>query len=421
MNKKHILTGLLILVIILTNGCWDRRELESLGLVQAIGLDLGPDQKGVTVTVMIAIPSRLGGQQGGGANEKPGVFLVSMNAPSVYEAFNLINTTINREITLIQNRLLIFGEEMASHGIERWIDNLIRYREMRRSLLIFVCKGKASEILNVQPQLENKPSEYINALANLSRRTGMYPTVTLNDFLKIYEALAQENYLPLIAKYKRKERTGTSQTKSQEDPGRGGSKSDAGESSKEKEQPKQEDIRFIGSAIFKKDQMIGTFDIYETQILLLLNNEFREAMLTIEDPLKKGNYVAFRLLAASPVQIQYQRQNNVDRFKVKLNLEADLASIQSRIDYTRPKHQALLGRAIARELKNRVDRAIKKAQQEYDSDVFGFGKKVRRTFIITSEYEKYHWPSKFGDAIIQTHVKVALRRVGVQFQPSESR
>ncbi len=417
MNKNYILTGLLILIIILTSGCWDRRELESLGLVQAIGLDLGPGQKGVTVTTMIAIPSRLGGQQGGGTGDKPGVFLISMDAPSVYEAFNLINTTINREITLIQNRLLIFGEEMASHGVQRWIDNLVRYREMRRSLLIFVCKGKAAEILNVQPRLENKPSEYINALAALSRRTGMYPTVTINDFLQKYEAFAQENYLPLIAKYQRKEGLGTSSEGEQT-----GEKSKSNtELSKEKEPKKKDDIRFIGSAIFKKDRMIGTFNNYETQILLLLNNEFREAMLTIEDPLKKGNYLVFRLLATSPVQIQYQRRNNVDRFKVKLSLEAELISIQSRIDYTQPKLEAFLGRAIAKEIKNRVDKAVKKAQQEYDSDVFGFGKKVRNAFITSSKYEKYHWPDKFKEAKIQTQVKVTIRRVGVQFQPPEIR
>ena len=420
MIKRVIVICLLIMITILANGCWDRRELESLGLVQALGLDLGTDRKGVSVTTMIAIPSRLGSEQGGGAGDKPGVFLVSMDAPSIYEAFNLINTTVNREVTLIQNRLLIIGEELARLGAGRWIDNLIRSREMRRTLLIFVCKGKAAEILHVQPQLENKPSEYVNALVALSRRTGMYPTVTLNDFLKHYEAFAQENYLPLLDKYRRKEgpEPETEPAENQAQSGGGGSKSGPGGASQEKE---QDDVRFIGSAIFKKDKMVGTFDIYETQILLLLNNEFKEAMLTIEDPLKKGNYVVFKLLATAPVEIQYQRQKKVDQFKVRIKLEADLLSIQSQIDYTQPKLEEFLGRVIAGELKNRVEKAIKKAQQEYDSDVFGFGKKVRSTFITSPEYENYHWPDKFKDAQINVEVKVDLRRVGVQFEPPESR
>lgn len=421
MIKRVIVIGLLIMITFLANGCWDRRELESLGLVQALGLDLGPDQKGVTVTTMIAIPSELGGEEGGGAGGKPGVFLISMDAPSIYEAFNLINTTVNREITLIQNRILIIGEELAHHGDERWIDNLIRYREMRRTLLIFVCKGKAAEILRVQPQLENKPSEYVNALVALSRRTGMYPSVTLNDFLKNYESFAQENYLPLLDKYQRKEGPETPPAENQAQSGGGGSESGTEGASPEKKPQKQDDVRFIGSAIFKKDRMVGTFDIYETQILLLLNDEFKEAMLTVEDPLKKGNYIVFKLLATAPGEIQYRRQKKVDQFNVQLKLEADLLSIQSQIDYTQPKLEKFLGRVIAGEIKNRVEKAIKKAQQEYNSDVFGFGKKVRRTFITSGDYEKYYWPGKFKDAQVNVDVKVDLRRVGVQFQPPENR
>lgn len=425
MNKKRILLILLILTIPLTNGCWDRRELESLGIVQALGLDLAPDEMGVTVTTMIAIPSMLGGGQegGGGGGDEPGVLLISMDAPSIYEAFNKINTMVNREISLLQNQILLIGEEMAKSGVEKWIDNLIRYREMRRTMLIFICKGKAAEIMQVQPKLENKPSEYFVDLVSISRRTGMFPLVTLNDFFKRYGSYAQENYLPLIDK--QRENKGGQEASKGEKGEEGGKKEEAsspgqGQADPKKKEEKPEHLRFIGSAIFKKDRMVGDFDIYETQILLLLTNEFKEAFLTIEDPLKKGTYIIFRLLSSVPVQIRYQRQNR-DFFTVKLRLEANLISIQSGIDYTQPKLEGFLGRVIAEELKNRIVKVIKKAQQEYESDVFGFGDKVKRTFLTSNEYENYRWPDKFKDSEVDVEVQVELRRVGVQFQPPENR
>lgn len=422
MSKKRILVVLLILMLLLTNGCWDRRELESLGIVQALGFDLGPDQKGVTITTMIAIPSKLGGQSGngggGGGGDEPGVVITSMDAPSIYEAFNKINTMINREVSLLQNQVLILGEDMVKKGVGKWVDNLIRFREMRRTMALFVCKGKAAEIMKVQPKLETKPSEYLIDLVAISRRTGMFPAVTLNDFFKRYESFAQENYLPLLAK-----QGGADPSAGQkgEEGNKEGSKPEQGQSTPEVEEPKPEDIKLIGSAIFKKDRMVGDFDIYETQILLLLNNEFKEALLTIEDPLKRDNHIIFRLLSTTPVQIKYKHQNNVDHFQVKLVLEADLVSIQSNIDYTRPQMEGFLGRVIAAELKNRVIKVIKKAQQEYNSDVFGFGQKVRSTFITSPEYENYRWPDKFKEAQINVEVIVNLRRVGVQFQPPEIR
>jgi spore germination protein KC len=431
MNKMRLLSILLIMTILLTNGCWDRRELESLGIIQVLGLDLESGQKNeVTVTTMIAIPSELGGGQagggGGGEGDGPGVLIVSMKAPSIYEAFNRINTLINREVSLLQNQVLIIGEELAKNGAAKWIDNLIRFREMRRTMLVSVCKGRAADIMKVQPKLEKKPSEYFTDLAAISRRTGMFPLVTLNDFLKRYEAYAHENYLPFMDKYfidKGGEKP--SAKKQTEDGKKGGnngeSKSGQDQQSQWGEAQKIEHVRFIGSAIFKKDRMVGNFDIYETQILLLLNNEFKEALLTIEDPLRKDYNIIFRLLSTAPVQIHYRPQNGVDNFKVKLRLEADLVSIQSGIDYTKPKLEAFLGRVIARELKNRVVKAIKKAQQEFNSDVFGFGEKVRSTFITSSEYENYRWPDKFQHSRIDVQVKVDLRRVGVQFQPPENR
>ena len=134
MYKRLLLPMALVFLVILTSGCWDRREVEELGLVQALGLDLGPGQKGVTVTVLIAVPSKMTGG-GGGTDEAGGGggnLVISMDAPSIYEAFNRINTSLTREITLLQNSTLIFGEALAQQGVKKWVDNLVRFREMRR-------------------------------------------------------------------------------------------------------------------------------------------------------------------------------------------------------------------------------------------------------------------------------------------------
>ena len=61
---------------------------------------------------MIAIPSMLGGgQEGGGGGGEPGVLLISMDT-SIYEAFNKINTMVNRNQPSL-NQILLIGEEMA--------------------------------------------------------------------------------------------------------------------------------------------------------------------------------------------------------------------------------------------------------------------------------------------------------------------
>jgi spore germination protein KC len=431
-NKKIFLTIILIWIIALS-GCWDRRELENLAFVQSLGLDLGPGGKGVTVTAMIAIPPKLkggGGESGGGS--ETGVFVLSVDAPTIFEGFNLINTTVNREVTLLQNSALLIGEDIARQGMRKWIDSLVRYREMRRTLLIFVCQGKAADIMKVKPKLERNPAEYFTDLARVTRLTAMFPMMTLNEFLDHYEALAQEDYAPILARFHRHD--------PDEYPASGGSESGpksgadskknasggAGDQSQQKPKtagqaaPEAKDVRMIGTAIFKKDKMIGHFDIYETQVLQILTNEFKEALLSTHDPIRRNNQIVYRLLATHAPRIKYRHRGSTDNFNVSIALEADLISIQSGIDYSNPRKGTMLAKHIALELKERILATIQKAQQ-YNSDVFGFGIKVRNTCLTGPEWDRYNWPEKFKKSNIRVQVKVAIRRVGVQFQPSSLR
>jgi spore germination protein KC len=398
-----------------------------LGFVMALGIDLGPDRNSVTVTTMIAVPAKIAGggsSGGGGGGSEEGSLVISMNAPTIYEAFNRINTVLNREITLNQNLTLLIGEDLAKQEVNKWADTLVRYREMRRTMLIFICRGKAAEIMNFKPEIEKNPSEYFADLAKLSVRNGMFPVTMLHDFMLRYEGFYQENYAPIIAKYQLPTPGSKEDKKSQKDSqtketgkSNESSGSKEGSSSKGGAGSEAKNIRLVGTAIFKQDRLVGSFDNYESQALLLLTGEFREAMLTISDPREKGNYISFRLLQSMPPAIRYRRREGEDDFFLKLKLEADLVSIQSGINYTTPRMEGELARHIARTIQNRLIKVITKAQQEYQSDVFGFGKKVQQSFIITQEWENYHWPERFPQAKITTAVKVNIRRVGVQLAP----
>ncbi|HBE79408.1 MAG TPA: hypothetical protein DDW65_16785 [Firmicutes bacterium] len=431
-NKKFLLIIILIWIIALS-GCWDRRELENLAFVQSLGLDLGPGGKGVTITAMIAIPPKLkGGSGDSGGGTETGVFVLSVAAPTIFEGFNLINTTVNREVTLLQNSALLIGEDIARQGMRKWIDSLVRYREMRRTLLIFVCQGKAADIMKVKPKLERNPAEYFTDLARITKLSAMFPMMSLNEFLDHYEALAQEDYAPILAPFHRHDPDEYPVSGGSEggDPKSGADSKKAasgrGEQSQQKPKaaaqtaPEAKDVRMIGTAIFKQDKMIGNFDIYETQVLQILTHEFKEALLSTHDPVRKNNQVVYRLLATRPPRIKYRKRGNTDNFNVKIAMEADLISIQSGINYTNPRQESVLEKHIALELKKRIVRTIHKAQQ-YNADVFGFGIKVRNTCLTGSEWDRYNWPNKFKKANIRVQVKVAIRRIGVQFQPPSLR
>ncbi|HOP74026.1 MAG TPA: Ger(x)C family spore germination protein [Bacillota bacterium] len=407
MGKKTFLAILLTVFAISVGGCWDRKELESMGLVQTLGLDLAENNE-VMVTCMIAIPSKLGATaEGGGSVEGPGVLLISMNAPSIYEAFNLMNTTVNREVTLLQNQALIIGEDIAKSGIKPWIDNLLRFRDMRRTLLIFVCKGKAADIMKIQPKLDPNPAEYFRDLVMTSKRTGMFPLTNLHDFIRRYQSSAQENYAPLLMEYK--------PSQSSEPPPQSSENGESGNGEKpESEEPTE--VRIAGTAVFKSNRLVGHLDLYETQVLQIITNQFQEAFLTLPDPLRKETKITFRLTRSKPTRIKYIK-NEVPSFTVDIWMEASLISIESTIDYTTPQMEEFLRQKIAAALRHRIEKVIEKTQNDFRSDIFGFGQKVRHSMLTTTEWERYRWPEKYTKSKVNINVHVFIRRVGIQFQP----
>jgi len=403
-QKKNISRIILIIIIslVILNGCWDRRELDNLAIVQALGFDLAPDQRHVMISVMIAIPSQISGGQSGGGNG-PNVLVVTKEAPSIYEAFNVINTSLNREITLLQNQVIIFGEKLAKQGVQDWVDHLLRYREMRRTLLIFVSKDPILEIMTINPKLEKSPAEYFTDLARLSEKNGMSPEIILNQFINSYESSVQESVAPVIGLT-----SATTAKSTSSDSNSGG-----------KPEKVEKEISTVGTAVFKQDRLVGYLDNYETQTFQMITSHFKEAMLTTKDPLDKNGKISFRLSAGGPTKIRYHVQAGQEFFAVTINQEADLISIQSKIDYTKPIYEDRLGKYIAAQLKRRVEKLLNKAQNDYQADIFGFGIKVRNTMLTTTDWQKYDWPKHFPNAKIKVKVNVSIRRVGVQLRPPD--
>lgn len=54
---------LLIFIIMLLSGCWDRQELNDLALIMAAGFDIKSDHK-IELSVLVFIPKGGGSQQG---------------------------------------------------------------------------------------------------------------------------------------------------------------------------------------------------------------------------------------------------------------------------------------------------------------------------------------------------------------------
>ncbi len=154
---KQVLSTLLILIfLLLPSGCWDRREINDLGLAVAGAYDLAGKEgeaPGVRLTLQIANSAAIfpspGGTGGIGGKDSVKVFwTISEDGRNVRAASMKMNHKIPRQLFFGHVRVYVFGENAARNGLVPLIsDRLTRSYEIRENVYVTVAKGEGKAVL----------------------------------------------------------------------------------------------------------------------------------------------------------------------------------------------------------------------------------------------------------------------------------
>lgn len=382
---------------LLLTGCWDRKGAEDIAFVTAIGLDAADDGR-ISVTVAIANPRAIAGQNvvgGGGSDMGVPSVVQRLVQPTMTEALRDLETFTNRRISLVHTKVILFGEELAKQGLQSHLGILTRFRELRRNVRVMMVAGKAQKLLTTRPVLERDPSLFLEDLSRRAEeRTARAPNITLHDFLVGVESLAEQAVLPVIKPYVI-------------EPGL--------------EEQQTEKARMEGTAILHKDRVVGVLSPDDTEVFLLLTGNARTFTETIPEPTGPGHKIAF-VMHNEKTTVQVDTTGKVPRFRVTVSAEADLReSERARPDLATPEAVAEMEQRLSRQLTLRTNELVKRMQQEFQSDIFGYGKRIRARFLDWPSWQSYNWPERFPTAQIQVSVRVHLRRIGMTFQPVHAR
>ena len=156
MKRTVTITILLLLIIVMTSGCWSNVELKDVAIVAGMATDLkGKSQ--FEVTMQTIIPGEVKKDKLGAVRVK------SSTGFTVIEASrNLINKG-GRKQSWHHINAYIMSEELAKFGVSYVIDFLSRNEEPRDRMNVFISKGKAKDILNIKSKIDPIPSAAIDA------------------------------------------------------------------------------------------------------------------------------------------------------------------------------------------------------------------------------------------------------------------
>ncbi|GAX91941.1 Ger(x)C family spore germination protein [Effusibacillus lacus] len=426
MKLRKLLSAALTLILILpVEGCYDRIELEGMAFVVSLGLDKGPDNT-IDVTARIAVPRKLAGVPGGGGGGGDGkeeavggAKPITVRAHSIPEALNLFNSTVERRISLLHLANIAIGESLAKEGVVEYLRPLTRYREFRRTVVVFIIPGNVREAYEQnKPILEQSITRFTESLTDVGMHTGLSASKKLHDFLVSLEALHEDPIAPVIAvNQKVKQQSGKSSD---------GETAGMEESNLSFEPGKVvrmggNPAEFIGTAVFRDDRLVAYLDGIDTRMLLSIRGELMRTQMDFPDPVEKGKFIGVELKHARSPVINVDLRSNPVRIHLRQRLEGDLLGVQGGTDYTNPEKMNLLENSISDRLQKRQEALIKRMFHEYQTDPFGIFKRARGQFADYAALRAFDYREKLRNAVVNVDVDVQLRRTGIQLAPIEPR
>jgi Ger(x)C family germination protein len=403
MRRVKLLLILLFLIILLT-GCFDKSELEELAYVIVIGIDKG-EVNGFEVTYQIGNP-QVGSSDRVSAGKEPASEIITLTVPDLVTVRDLANISVSREVTYSHLKVIITGEELARSGEAfKLFDSVLRDEAIKQEVMLIVSKEKASEFIRGnEHELETRPHKHYDFMSRRWEETGLVPDATLLRFIP--RTLDDAGlFLSTYATAKKGETIYGYEDQYL-----------AGQVKKEGGNP----IQMIGSAVLKEGRMIGTLNGEATKVVMLLRpQKVRRSMLaSYADPLVKGQRIAARWMKTEPTRIKMNLSTDIPKIDVVVPIKMMILAIDSGIDYVEDlERQKLLKDSIASSLERKSMEVIKKTQQEFKGDPFQWYLIARQQFWTLDEYKNYDWMKKYPRAEINVKYDIELTNFGRQFRP----
>lgn len=410
----RVLAGALALLAL--GGCWDRRELEDVAFVLAVGVDPGPAND-LEVSLMIAVPNKLGGEGGGGGFGEP-VMITRVRTPALAEANTIANAYINRYVSMQHLKSLIINEDFVRQGrLGELLDTITRLPALRRTTAVIISRGNAGDLLaEAKPGLERAPNRYLELLAATDAFTGMTPRdARVHELATQLENPGGVPLLYLAAVHRDDEGAqGTAGTAAPA-PGEGGGPLRLLPGAVPRRGGPNVDL--VGAVAYHRNGIAGELSGREVRVVNMVRGEFERAAVSFPDPLRPRARVTVELKRAAPPQVRPYWEDGRIAFRVLVPLEAQLLGVQSRLDYTREDRLYELEAALAQELAADAAEVFRRTQQ-WRADVFLLGYKAARLFATYPAWRAYDWEAHYPEVRADIRFRVRVRRFGDQLSPA---
>lgn len=386
--NKTISTIFCILLLLILPGCWNRKELNTLAIVQAVGIDRTEDGQ-ISLSLQLLKPSDVKASTSEKAGGSKSVWVVTSQGETIFEALRNATMQTDRRAYFPHNMVFVLSERVAREGIGEELDLLSRDLEFRKLAYVFISKTNAEDIIRSEHEQEKIPGRAIEKLAKLTFATSKIPKIQLIDLLKNLTSKTNDSIVPGIALVQ--ERSENSEKKF---------------------------LKLEGTAIFKKDKLIGWFDEKETRGVLWISGEVKSGIIVTPTPGDETKKSSIEIIKATS-RIVPERVNGNLVLTINVHVEGNLGEQMSSSDLVMPEPFTELEEKMASVIEDEINSAVIKAQR-WEVDLFKFGTEVHRQFPKEWPELEKNWREEFQKLQVNVVVSAKIRWTGFMKKPIQT-
>jgi len=376
MNKiKLIILSLLSLLLV---SCIQTQEIDKLGLINVSGIDSSNDDQIQMSLVVFQFSEQ----------SEEVTKLVSGKGKTIKGALDDAGESSTFRLTSGKIKLTVFGKDLAEKGLIPHLDTQSRDARLPDLMYLSVSQTTAKEILSVDTkELSTDTGKFLHGLIENHSTDHNIPRKTLQDFLRIYYDIGQDNVLPLFEVIENI--------------------------------PK---LSAIG--VFKADKLVGEITNEEAILINLKDRTVKEQMLELSLPLEPFEpYLEKRedrekeekvdvtvMIKKSKSKTKLIDEENLI-FETNTKMEMSLLEQSAGIKFNEQHVNKLMEKAIEKEMEDRFNKLLAKLIK-LESDPFGYGlyyKSSRKGMELTRK----EWREKLPEIDVKFKVDADIIRHGV--------
>lgn len=357
-----------LFLLCLITGCWSLNEPDHLAFNLGDGWDI-EDNGHVLVTTQIAIPANSGGLDAGGGGEGKRAFqTMSASGTSLYDSLHNLQKELSREIFVGHREVLLIGQKMAEHGIDKLLDEIVRNPKSELRSKVFVVKdGRAKDIFTTDPIFDPYTQTSLTRQEEILHIRHTYFRDLLADSLSrgIHPMVPALSLSP---------------------------------SSKP---------HYVGSAILNSNnhlKLVGFLDSQESAYANWISNR-QDSLVSDFSIREKENNISV-ILKFLKSQIRAKMSGDDIQIHIQLTGKGSIVENNTELDPTKAADLKIIEKELKKNLQQEVTKLIATVQDKYRTDIFGFGKKVHHQLPKQWKGYEEEWDRIFPELQVSINFNV---------------